>query len=125
MDDFRRLANKVNGADLSWFFSEWLDQAVFAHWQLKVDVSGGEKAGETAMVKLSITQPDDLIKMPVDVTMIGAGGERQVAANVMLDAKEQEVDLTAPFKPVEVILDEGFWVLHHPGSDNIWKAAVK
>ena len=110
MDDFRRLADKVNGEDLSWFFAEWIDQTVFAHWKVDaLTVSGGEKAGEPVKEKIAVSQPDDLVKMPVDITLIGAGGERQVVANVMLDKKEQTVEATSAFKPVKVILDEDFF----------------
>ncbi|HUO07683.1 MAG TPA: M1 family aminopeptidase [Phycisphaerae bacterium] len=133
VDDFRRLASKVYGQDLSWFFAQWIDQNVFAHWVVTAEVTeksgaGSQKsegagtqpaAGDFA-VKLTVDQPDDLVKMPVDITLLGDGGKRQVVPNVMLDQKEQTVDLTMPFKPVKVILDEDYWVLHRPGSDNIW-----
>ncbi len=122
VDDFRRMASKAQGQDLSWFFSQWIDQAVFAHWKISADITAGEKAGDAAKIKLAITQPDDLVKMPVDITLLGDAGQRLVVPNIMLDSKEQSVDLTAPFKPVKVILDEEYWVLHHPGSDNIWPA---
>jgi aminopeptidase N len=125
LDDFRRLASKVHGEDLSWFFGEWIDQTVFAHWKVKAEVTGGEKAGEVCKVKISIEQPNDYVKMPADITLLGAGGEREVVKNVMLDKKEQVVEATAPFKVVKVIVDEDFWVLRHPGSDNIWPAAEK
>jgi TolA-binding protein len=121
VDDFRRLASAVHGEDLSWFFAEWYDQTSFAHWTIgKVDISGAEKAGEAAKVHMELKQPDDLIKMPVDVMLIGAGGEHEIVANQMLDKKEQTLDLAAPFKPVKIVLDHDFWVLRHPGSGNIW-----
>ena len=47
--------------------------------------------------------------------------EKQVVANVMLDKKEQTVEVTTPFVPVKVVVDEDFWVLHRPGSDNEWQ----
>jgi aminopeptidase N len=118
VDDFRRMASATYGQDLSWFFSQWIDQAVFAHWKVNAEITDGKPE----KIKLMITQPDDLVKMPVDITLTGSGGERLVVPNVMLDRKEQSVDLTAPFKPTHIILDENYWVLHHPGSDNIWPA---
>ncbi len=123
VDDFRRLASAVHGEDLSWFFAQWIDQTVYAHWAIDdVQITGGEKAGDPVKTHLEVMQPDDLIKMPVDITFIGAGGERQVAANQMIDKKEQSFDVTMPFKPVKIVLDENFWVLRHPGSGNIWPA---
>jgi hypothetical protein len=46
-------------------------------------------------------------------------------SNVMLDKKEQTVEAAAGFRPVKVIIDEDFWVLRHPGSDNIWPHVEK
>jgi hypothetical protein len=58
--------------------------------------------------------------MPADITLHGGVGEKKVIANVMLDKKEQVVEEVCPFKPSKVVIDEDFWVLRHPGSDNIW-----
>jgi TolA-binding protein len=119
VDDFRRMATDIHGDDLSWFFAEWIDQAVFVHWQVTAAVTpdgGGSKT------KVTITQPDDLVKMPADVTLVGANDERQTTPNVMLDKKENVLEVTTPFVPVKVIVDEDNWVLKRPGSDNIWPA---
>ncbi|HVX85654.1 MAG TPA: M1 family aminopeptidase [Phycisphaerae bacterium] len=125
VDDFRKLANAENGESLDWFFSQWLDQAVFAHWKVdaQVGAAAGGGAGGTVKTKIKITQPDDLVKMPADITLYGEKGEKDVMANVMLDQREQEVDAETRFAPVRIVVDEDFWVLHRPGSDNEWKAA--
>ena len=131
VDDFEKLAGKVNGEDLSWFFSQWIDRTVFAHYKVNVEVGekpearsqkpeGGTAAPPGFGVKVTISQPDELVKMPADVTLIGIAGERQVVANVMLDKREQVVEVVCAFRPVQVIVDEGGWVLKRPGSDNIW-----
>ncbi|MCL2648344.1 MAG: hypothetical protein FWD61_15265, partial [Phycisphaerales bacterium] len=120
VDDFEKLAGKVNGEDLSWFFSQWIDRTVFAHYKVDVEVGEKPEGASGFRVKVTITQPDDLVKMPADVTLIGVAGERQVVANVMLDKREQVVEVVCAFRPVQVIVDEGGWVLKRPGSDNIW-----
>ena len=129
VDDFRKLASTMYGKDLSWFFAQWIDQNVFAHWIPKAEIADPAKPGDPFQIKLTVDQPDDLVKMPVDITLLGATPqEREVVPNVMLDEKEQTVDLTARFKPTKIILDENYWVLHRPGSDNIWppeKVAVQ
>jgi hypothetical protein len=120
MDDFRRLASSVHGEDLSWFFGEWIDQTIFARWKIDLEVPEKPDASGNYKVKIMIEQPDDLVKMPADITLTGAGGERKVIANVMLDKKEQVIEDACAFKPVKAVVDEDFWVLRHPGSDNIW-----
>jgi tetratricopeptide (TPR) repeat protein len=129
VDDFRRLANEVNGEALDWFFAQWIDQTVFAHWKVDVQPGAAAAAGGTVKSKVLITQPDDLVRMPADISIYGAKGEKEVVANVLLDKKEQEVDVSTPFVPVRVVVDEDFWVLHRPGNDNEWtpegRGAVK
>jgi len=115
--EFRRLASEVQGSDLSWFFNEWFDEAVFAHWQIS-DV----KLDGTAPCKvtLKVMQKDDLIAMPVDITFISAKNDRHVAPAVMIDKYEQTLELTVPFKPIKIVLDEEDWILKHPGNSNVW-----
>jgi hypothetical protein len=113
------MASRIHGQDLSWFFAEWYDSAIFAHYTVAVEVK--EESGAFKS-KVTVLQPDDLIKMPADITLIGAKGERQVLANQVLDKKENVVEATTPFKPVKVIVDEDGWVLKRPGSDNIWSS---
>ena len=120
-DDFRRMASDINGADLSWFFAEWYDASIFAHWKVNAMVTPDAK-GAGATTRATITQPDDLVKMPADVTFLGAHNERQVTKDVMLDKKENIVEAKTPFVPVKVIVDEDNWVLKRLGEDNIWSS---
>ena len=124
VDDFRKLASEVNGSDLSWFFAEWYESTVYAHWTVNAVVTPDGAGG--ASTKVTVLQPDDLVKMPADVTLIGEKGDRVVVKDVMLDKKETVVEQKGPFVPVKVIVDEENWVLKRPGADNMWpKAATK
>ncbi len=123
VDAFRKMASAVHGKDLSWFFAQWFDQSSFARWAIgKVVVEADEKGGSAFKIGFEVTQPDDLLQTPLDIAVIGEGGERQVFADQMIDKKEQTFGFTVQFKPVKIILDEDFWVLRHPGSGNIWEA---
>ncbi len=122
-DNFRKLANDIYGQDLSWFFAEWYDRAVYAHWKVDAVVTpdtGAAGGGGGAATKVTITQPDDLVTMPADVTLLSEKGDRVVVKDVMLDKKENLVEAKSPFVPVKVIVDEENWVLKRPGPDNIW-----
>jgi TolA-binding protein len=121
VDDFRRLATQVQGEDLSWFFAQWFDNSVSVHWKVTAAVAPGSTGGG-ANTKVTILQPDDFVKMPADVTLIGAKDERQVVKDVMIDKKESTLEAATPFVPVRVIVDEENWVLKRPGVDNIWSA---
>jgi peroxiredoxin/tetratricopeptide (TPR) repeat protein len=122
-DDFRKLASTVKGSDLSWFFAEWYDRAVYAHWTVDAAVTPDGAGG--ASTKVTVMQPDDLVTMPADVTLVGAQGDRVVVKDVMLDKKENVVEAKSPFVPVKVVVDEENWVLKRPGADNMWPKAAK
>ncbi len=112
----------MNGQDLSWFFSQWIDQAVFAHWKVAADIADGAKPGESRKSSCRSRSRTILSKCRWISRCSAMRASGKSSANIMLDGKEQSIELTAPFKPVKVILDEDYWVLHHPGSDNIWPA---
>ena len=122
--DFEKLATKVHGQDLAWFFKEWLDEPSFALWTIK-DVVTEASGGSAGKVTMKIEQPRDLIKMPVDITLIAADGRKHVAKDQMLDQKEQTLEVACPFSPAKIIIDEENWVLHHPGSLNTWPPEKK
>lgn len=117
VDDFRRMASDVAGQDLSWFFSEWLDQSVFARWEF-MGVTGPNDGKLTLVLK----QPEDLMKMPVDITLVGENGQRKVIKDQMIDQYEQKIQIDSTFKPIKIILDEDYWILKHPGRHNVWPA---
>lgn len=122
VDDFRRLASSVYGQDLSWFFEEWFDRSVMTHWKVNAAIAAG--TGSATKTHITITQPEDLVKMPADVTLLGeAANQRKILKDLMLDKRENELDAETDFTPVKVIVDEDNWVLKRLGTDNIWEAA--
>lgn len=120
--DFEKLATAAYGKDLAWFFKQWLDEPSYAFWNIKdvqIDLPSPGR------VTLQIEQPRDLIKMPVDITLFSAKGERHVIKDQMLDQKEQAVEMACPFRPTRIVIDEESWVLHHPGAGREWPAKAK
>lgn len=120
--DFRRMASEVMGEELDWFFAQWFDGITFAHWEITAVTSEGEKP---VKVKVAIRQPQDLIRAPVDVTLLGPGGERHLQANLWIDKYEHEFAIDCPFVPVKVVLDEGNWTLKRPGGSHKWPLEKK
>src|SRR5208283_2931823 len=79
MDDFRAIAEKYYGEQLTWFFSQWLDSTGAPEFKLKYTIYrlGGTAKSEKAKSKEDkapgfrvvgqITQDLDLFRMPVDL----------------------------------------------------------
>ena len=76
MDDFKTIAEKNYGDQLTWFFSQWLDSTGAPEFKVKYTVYrlGGAAATQQGAAKIpgfritgEITQDLDLFRMPVDV----------------------------------------------------------
>lgn len=120
--DFTKLAQDIYGADLSWFFSTWLEKTSFAHYKMdRVEVVEAPPAGSGRyVVTWHILQPEEVLKMPVDLTLEGDNKQRQAVTGTWVTQADESVKVEAPFKPVRIILDENNWILKRPGSDHIW-----
>jgi len=76
MDDFRAIAEKYYGSQLTWFFSQWLDSTGAPEFKVKYTVYrlGGTRAQQPNAEKLpgfrvtgEISQDLDLFRMPVNL----------------------------------------------------------
>ncbi|MEI8196521.1 MAG: M1 family aminopeptidase, partial [Phycisphaerae bacterium] len=125
VDDFRKLAQEIHGQDLGWFFPTWLEKTSFAHYRI-ASVNPGTlapAAGSTSSgggVRIKIQQPEEVLKMPVDILLTDAAGHQLIWPNVWIDKAEQEVQQTCPFVPTRIVLDADNWILKRPGPDATW-----
>ena len=68
MDDFKAIAEKYYGDQLTWFFSQWLDSTGAPEFKLKyTDLSAWRQTKKGFRVTGEISQDLDLFRMPVDL----------------------------------------------------------
>ena len=120
MDDFRAIAEKYYGEQLTWFFSQWLDSTGAPEFKVKYTTYrlGGSQATTAASkenkpagfrVTGSISQDLDLFRMPVDLR-IDTDGKTE-------DKKIEVVGTNSPFtvetfgRPRRIAVDPDHHVL--------------
>ncbi|MGA7219414.1 MAG: M1 family aminopeptidase [Candidatus Sulfotelmatobacter sp.] len=108
LDDFRDIAEKNYGSQLTWFFSQWLDSTGAPEFKLKYTTyrMGNNKGFR---VNGEITQDLDLFRMPVDLR-IDTDGKTE-------DKKIEVVGTSSPFsvetfgRPRRIAIDPDHHVL--------------
>ncbi len=108
--DFRRAMEDASGAELGWFFRQWLEEpgypvlSVTHHW----DAAAGE-------VALTLRQEQDgawpMFRLPLELELISGEGESR-RERVEVAAREETFRFRAVGPLRGVVLDPDGWVLH-------------
>jgi aminopeptidase N len=108
--DFEAVMEEVSGADLGWFFRQWLyrpgSPAVEGSW--RYDAASGK-----VELELDQTQPGDPYRLPLE---IGVGDKIE---KVELTQKRQTFQIAVAKEPAAVVLDPNVWMLidfHFPSE---------
>ena len=100
--DFRKVMEEVSGADLGWFFKQWLYRAgspvVEGGWKY----NAGSKKIE---IDLAQTQPGEAYRLPLEV---GVAGKIE---KIEMTQKQQRFEIPAEKEPAAVELDPNIWIL--------------
>lgn len=109
IDDFEKLASKVNGENLRYFFARWVEGTGVPEFQ--VDYQIIRTRGGKFITRGTVKQSYDNLRLPVEV-MLRAEGENQnktVTLNIM-DASE-DFNLESNGRPLEVVVDPNYKIL--------------
>jgi tetratricopeptide (TPR) repeat protein len=97
---FQKLAEKICGKELEWFFTEWLDAVGVPTFQLEyviLKTSNGFKVSGT------LKQDRDSFRMPIEIEVAGNG--REEIKTVESIGKSTSYDISTFSKPEKIILD--------------------
>jgi tetratricopeptide (TPR) repeat protein len=97
---FDKLAEKIYGKELDWFFAEWVDATGVPTFQADYVVY---KTANGFRVSGTVKQNRDLFRMPVEVAVL-SGGKEEVKT-VDLNGKSAPFDIGAFSMPQKVVLD--------------------
>jgi len=96
--DFRKVIEQTSGADLAWFFDQWLTRpgspVVEGAWKYNA-------AAKQIELDLTQTQPGDAYRLPIQVGL----------STVEMTSKHQRFQIPAPKEPRTVTLDPNTWLL--------------
>jgi len=103
---FRKTAEQVYGADLGWFFGEWIDTIGVPEFQVDYvmykTLSGFRVSG-------TIKQDRDLFQMPIEIAVFSGSEEKKIAVD--LKGKSTAFDLNILKMPDRVVMDPDHRVL--------------
>lgn len=110
-DDFRKVMEETSGADLEWFFVQWLNRpgspAVEGGWRYNAESKKIE-------IELAQTQASEAYRLPMEigVTAPGAQGVAQTKfEKIEMTRKQQKFEIAADMAPTAVELDPNTWML--------------
>ena len=106
-EDLRRVMEETAGADLGWFFQQWLQRSG------SPVISGGWKYNPDAKkieLDLAQTQPGDAYRLPLEVA-VTVDGAPPAIQRIECTAKSQKFEIPADREPSSVELDPNVWVL--------------
>lgn len=110
---FRSLAEEIHGADLGWFFSQWIDSvgvpSLEADYVVLRTVEGFRISG-------SLRQERDLFRMPVEVAVVT--GDRETVKTVELSGTSTPFDIDVFARPDRLVLDPGDKLLRDSNERN-------
>jgi aminopeptidase N len=104
-DDFRKVMEETSGADLGWFFHQWLNRpgspVVEGGWRYNA-------AARKIEIELAQTQPGDAYRLPLEV---GVDARIEKIVKIEMTRKQQRFEIAADKEPSEVLLDPNTWIL--------------
>lgn len=97
---FQKLAEKINGKDLGWFFAEWIDTIGVPDFQTEYVTF---KTANGFRVSGTVKQDRDLFRMPIEVAVVTEG--KGDTKTVELNGKSTSFDISSFSMPKQVVLD--------------------
>jgi aminopeptidase N len=105
-DDFRQVCEEIYGADLGWFFNQWIFEAGYPTYEFGWGSLG---QNEVRVVIRQIQEDFPTFIMPVELQFNFPSGT--VKEIVWVDEKNNNFDFLFQEKPVEVLFDPDTWIL--------------
>lgn len=105
-EDFREVCEQKYGAELEWFFSQWIYEAGYPTYQF---IWGCSKQNNVRVVINQIQREFPLFRMPIELAFILPSGT--VRKVVWVDKEKNTFEFEFQEKPSDVIFDPDSWIL--------------
>jgi aminopeptidase N len=107
-DDFRRVMEETSGADLAWFFRQWLNRpgspALERTWEYRPQE-------HRIAITLDQTQPGDPYRLPIEIGIATEGSSQPRIEKIEMTQRQHRFEVQADKAPESVTLDPNCWVL--------------
>ncbi|MBN2053408.1 M1 family metallopeptidase [bacterium] len=113
--DFQAVCEEIHGADLDWFFSEWIYAAGFPVYAWDWRSSPG-RDGNAVLIAVDQVQDASapIFRMPLSFELKNGEQEQRVTATV--DARFHTIRVETDWEPEEVVFDPDGWILYQEGE---------
>jgi aminopeptidase N len=110
-DDFKAVCEEISGADLDWFFDQWIYEPGYPRYEY----SWGHSGPTTVRVIIKQTQETySLYSMPIELQIVLPSGT--VKRTVWVDEQVNAFDLSFAEPPSDVLFDPDEWILCYRGD---------
>jgi tetratricopeptide (TPR) repeat protein len=109
IDDFEKLASRVNGDNLRYFFARWVEGTGVPEFSSDYQII--RTRGGKFVARGTIKQNYDNLRLPVDVQLKSEGDSGLKTVTVQVDEASADFNIEADGKPIAVIIDPGYKIL--------------
>jgi tetratricopeptide (TPR) repeat protein len=109
IDDFERLATRINGSDLRYFFARWVEGTGVPEFDSEYQIIR-TRSGKF-IARGTIKQNYDNLRLPVDVQLRSEGDLGLKTQTVQMDDATAEFNIESEGKPITVVIDPGYKLL--------------
>jgi aminopeptidase N len=106
--DFEKVMEEISGADLRWFFRQWLYRAgspvVEGTWHY-------DAAAKKVEIELAQTEAGEPYRLPIEIGLVESPGAAPTIAPIEMTGKQQKFAIAMEKEPASVGLDPHTWLL--------------
>jgi tetratricopeptide (TPR) repeat protein len=109
IDDFEKLASRIAGENLRYFFARWVEGTgvpEFSSDYLILRTRGGK-----FVTRGTIKQNYDNLKLPVDIQLRSEGDQGLNTVTLQMDEATADFNIESTGKPIGVVIDPGYKLL--------------
>jgi len=109
IDDLEKLASKIYGSDLRYFFARWVESTGVPEFDVDYQILR-TRAGKF-VTRGTIKENYDNLRLPVDVQLRSEGSQGLKTDVLQVDDSSADFNIESDGKPIDVIVDPGFKIL--------------
>jgi aminopeptidase N len=109
IDDFEKLASRIHGSDLRYFFARWVEGTGVPEFSADYQIL--RTRGGKFVARGTVKQNYENLRLPVDVQLRSEGEYGLKTETVAMDDTSADFNIDSQGKPLKVVIDPGFKLL--------------
>ena len=109
IDDFEKLASRVNGSDLRYFFARWVESTGVPEFETDYQIL--RTRGGKFIARGTVKQNYDNLRLPIDVQLRSEGESGLKTETIQIDDASADFNIESTGKPLSVVLDPNYKLL--------------